>query len=91
MTQIKSVPFAARIQAFRLGEAIAAFNPLTDDWQVSGQKGSRLPYLCDTWAQASKMLQTINHYNLTSEIKKFRSQPKSQYQRYDYLGRVDLV
>lgn len=63
-------PVKARIT---LGDAKAELNAMTGTWFVSGQKGEKTPYLCDTVRRATQLLQTIDHYNRTSERKTFKA------------------
>ena len=68
----------ANPETYKLGAARARLNPLTGDWLVDGQAAST-PYICETWPRASSMLQTIDHYNRTGEIKRFLSKPKKWF------------
>ena len=57
-------------------------NPLTGDWFIEGQKNESIPYLRDTFKQASKMYQAIKAFNATGEAKtenKFGALPKSRF------------
>lgn len=71
-------PLVANPETYKLGKARARLNPLTGDWLVDGQEDS-LPYVCDTWLQASRMLQTVDHFNRTGEVKAFLSKPKKWF------------
>jgi len=66
-------------EKYRLGDATAELNPLTGDWMITGQVESTAMYACSSWKRASIMLQRIDHYNRTSEIKLFRGKPKSDF------------
>ncbi len=52
-------------------EIFAQKNPLTGDWLVYGQNNAA-PYVTRTKEDASQMLQTINHFNETGQIKRFK-------------------
>jgi hypothetical protein len=57
-------------------------NPLTGAWFIEGQKNETIPYLRDTFKQASKMYQAIKAFNATGEVKlenKFGALPKSRF------------
>ena len=57
-------------------------NPLTGAWFIEGQKGETIPYLRDTFKQASKMYQAVKAFNATGEAKtenKFGALPKSRF------------
>ena len=57
-------------------------NPLTGDWFIEGQKGEALPYVRESFKQASKMYQAVVSFNATGEIKtedKFGALPKSRF------------
>jgi|CXWL01.1.fsa_nt_gi hypothetical protein len=44
---------------------------IPNSWHVGGQKDNPYPYICETLSDASRMAQTVDHYNKTNEIKKF--------------------
>jgi hypothetical protein len=57
-------------------------NPMTQHWFIEGQKNERLPYIRDTFAQASKMYQAVKSFNATGVRKtedKFGVLPKSRF------------
>jgi hypothetical protein len=59
-------------------------NPLSGGWFVEGQKGESLPYIRETFAQASKMYQAIKAFNATGVPKtedKFGALPKSRFKK----------
>ena len=53
------------------GEAWAAENPLANNWLVGGQCDTPQLYSVPDWETASMLVQTVDHYNRTGEVRQF--------------------
>lgn len=65
----------AKSQVCRLksgGDARLTYNIMTDTWFVTGQEANNVPYLEETLGAAVAMMKTVNHFNETGEIRKFK-------------------
>ena len=65
----------ARMPVARLssgGEARISQNLMTGNFFVSGQKERVTPYIFSSLSHSICMMKTINHYNKTGEIVKFK-------------------
>lgn len=54
------------------GDARLRYSIMTGDWFVTGQKANNVPYLETTLSSAVGMMKTVNHFNETGEIRKFK-------------------
>ena len=70
----KSMLFARMPIAILLnGEATIEYNILNGNYFVSGQKNSLGGYFISSINNAIGVAKTINHYNKTNEVKKFKT------------------
>ena len=65
-------------------DVVIVQNPLTNDWFIEGQKNETMPYVRDSFKEASQMYQAIAHFNATGDPKpedKFGALTKSRFKK----------